>query len=94
MDGDGTVSVYGKFCSLCCRFSTKSKKFAEDFCSLPFVENLSCHEQKSGMYNVSVVGGKKNIASFLEKMYKNKGTFYLERKYEHFVDQISKLLKL
>jgi transposase len=87
IDGDGTIGIYGKSKSMCCKFTTKSEKFALDFCNLPFDESFNLNKA-NGMYNVYVAGGRKKVTSFLKKMYQHKSNLYLERKYAVTQNQI------
>lgn len=86
IDGDGTIGVYKN--NIQCKFSTKSKMFAEGF-QQAFPEAISVHEQKNGMYYVNILGGSAGVTAFLKKMYKNKGDLYLERKYVKVEGKIS-----
>lgn len=86
IDGDGTLGV-SKRGYLYCRFVTKSEKFARSFAALPFDERFSVYYRNS-IYIVELAGGQKSIVSFLQKMYKEKEEFYLERKYEKVKNKI------
>ena len=89
IDGDGTIGVNKTNNYPWCKISSFSNMFLEDLkkIDLPFKFNINISftkykEKKHKIFNLVVSGGKNEIKQFLKWIYKNKGDFYLERKYE------------
>lgn len=87
IDGDGTLGI-AKTKNIWCQISTRSEKFAEDICSLEIPERFVRTCNSDGQWTVRLSGGNKVTKSFLKKIYKNKGSFYLKRKYAKIKSQI------
>lgn len=85
IDGDGSITL-DKRGFVYSRFATKSEIFAKQFNEL-FPGSFNCYKWRE-MWYLNMIGGQKSIVSFLKKMYKNKGEFYLERKYARVKDKI------
>jgi hypothetical protein len=88
IDGDGTLGI-AKTKNIWCQISTRSEKFAKDICSLEIPEKFVRTCNSVGQWTVRLSGGNKVTKSFLKKIYKDKGCFYLERKYAKIKSQIS-----
>lgn len=87
IDGDGTLGV-AKTKNIWCQISTRSEKFAKDLCSLEIPERFVRTCNSDGQWTVRLSGGNKATKSFLRKLYKNKGSLYLKRKYAKIKNQI------
>lgn len=87
IDGDGTIGI-SKRGYVHCKFVTKSKLFATQFCGLFPDEKIYLYE-RYGMCYVEVAGGQKPILRFVKKMYKHKGNLFLRRKYEKIQNKIN-----
>ena len=91
-DGDGTVGI-AKSNNIWCNFCTVSEEMAYSF-----VKNMTCcpcrfsidHPTKGcRIFHIRVAGGNAETIKFLRWIYKDKGIFYLRRKYAKVQDQIN-----
>jgi intein/homing endonuclease len=87
IDGDGTLGI-AKTKNIWCNISTRSEKFAKDICSLDIPDKFVRTCNPAGQWTVRLSGGNEATKSFLKKIYKNKGSLYLKRKYAKIKSQI------